>query len=113
MKPILPSLKQKKRYIVFEIVSKSKIRDIHAVSEAISQKLCSFMGTFGAGKAGVIVLNNYDTTKQRGIIKVSNKAVHQVKSALMMITKIGRKKAIVRSVGVSGILKKAKQKCIA
>ena len=114
MKRILPSLRQKKRYLVFEIVSNKKITSFDAVSKAIWQESLAFLGELGLSKAGIRILNKrFDSKTQRGIIKVNNLYVPHLKSALLMVDKIGNQKAILKSVGVSGILKKAEQKYIA
>ncbi len=47
---------------------------------------------------------------QKGIIRVGNKHVNELKAALTFIEKINNQKVIVKSIGVSGILKKAKQR---
>ena len=108
LKPILPSLREKKRYLVFEVISKEKIDDIDAVSSAISKASLRFLGQFGSAKAGIIVLNNkWDAQKQRGIMKISHKHVDDVKASLVFAKKIGNSEVIIRSLGVSGILKKA------
>ena len=108
LKPILPSLREKKRYLVFEVISKEKISDADAVSSAILQSSLQFLGQRGTAKAGIVTLNNkWDAEKQRGIIKVSHKHVDDVKASLVFAKKIGSKDAIIRSLGVSGVLKKA------
>ena len=114
MKRILPSLRQKKRYLVFEIVSNRKISSFEAVSNAIWQKALALLGETNAAKAGVWILKEkFDPKLQRGIIKVNNLYVAHLKSVLLMVEKIGNQKAVLRSVGVSGILKKAENKYMA
>ena len=108
LKPILPSLREKKRYLVFEIISKEKISGFDAVSNAVYRCSQQFLGQLGTAKAGIIVLNNkWNPQLQRGIIKVGHKNVDAIKAALMLADKIDGKEAIFRSLGVSGILKKA------
>ena len=108
IKPILPSLREKKRYLAFEIISKSKIKDFSAVSSAIWSSSLSFMGELGAAKAGIWVLpDKYNEKTQRGIIKVSNKYVNELKASLALIKEIDGNGAIVRSVILSGMLNKA------
>ena len=110
IKPVLPSLREKKRYLVFEIISKERITDIGQVSKSIMSYALQFLGQLGAAKAGIIVLNNkWDAQLQRGIIKVSHKHVDALKAALVMATEVGSKEAIFRSIGVSGILNKAER----
>ena len=111
LKPILPSLREKKRYIVFEVISKKKISDINSISNAIWQSSLQFLGQLGTAKAGLIVLDNkWNSELQRGIMKVSHKHVDAAKAALTFARKIEDKEVIIRSLGVSGILRKAEAK---
>ena len=108
LKPILPSLREKKRYLVFEAISASRITDSNAVSSVIQDSAYKFLGCLGAAKAGIMVLDNkWDAHLQRGIIKVSHKHVDALKASLVFIDKIGSNDVIFRSLGVSGILRKA------
>jgi ribonuclease P/MRP protein subunit POP5 len=111
IKPILPSLREKKRYLVFEIISESKIDNIKSISNEIFDSCHNFLGELGMSKAGIIFLNNkYNNELQKGIIKVNNKMLNHIRSALLFVKKIDNKDVIIRSVGVSGILKKAQNK---
>ena len=108
LKPILPSLREKKRYLTFEIISKGKIKEFSTVSSSIWSNLLSFMGELGAAKAGIWLLaDKYNEKTQRGIIKVSNKYVNELKASLSLIKEIDKKEVIVRSIIVSGMLNKA------
>ena len=114
IKPVLPSLREKKRYLVFEIISDSKIENQNKVAEAVLAGCQKYLGEMGMAKAGLMVLNdNYNQEKQRGIIKVSNKMVDNLRAALCFIKEVDHQKVIVRSIGVSGILKKAKNRYLA
>ena len=111
LKPVLPSLREKKRYLVFEVISKEKISDSGLVSEAIQDCSLGFLGQLGAAKAGIMVLGNkWNPSLQRGIIKVNHKNVDALKASLVFANKIGNNEAIFRSIGVSGILRKAENK---
>ena len=111
LKPVLPSLREKKRYLVFEVISKQKINDAEQVSNAVRDASLQFLGQFGAAKAGIIVLSNkWDQKLQRGIMKVSHKHVDAVKAALIFANKVGSEDVIFRSLGVSGILRKAENR---
>ena len=108
LKPILPTLREKKRYLAFEIMSKSKIKDFSAVSSSIWAYLLSFMGEIGSAKAGMWVLaDKFDSKTQTGIVRINHKYVNELKTALALIDKIENQEVIVRSLNVSGILKKA------
>ena len=111
LKPVLPSLREKKRYLAFEVISKEKISDVNSISEAIMDASLKFLGQLGTARAGLMVLNNkWDAQLQRGIIKVSHKHVDAVKAALAFADKIDNADVIFKSVGVSGILRKAENK---
>ena len=107
LKTLLPTLKEKKRYLVFEIVSKTPIKDYKDVSEQIMVKSQEFLGVLGMAKAGMQILPKYNTSMQRGMVKVNHKHVDELKAALTFIDKLNNKEVIIKSVGVSGILKKA------
>ena len=107
LKPILPSLREKKRYLVFEVISKEKISDFEHVANEIQHCSLQFLGKLGAAKAGIIPLaNKWNESLQRGIMKVSHKHVDAAKASLMFTNN----DIIFRSLGVSGILKKAESK---
>lgn len=102
MKPLLPSLKEKKRYIVYKIHSDSKI-DAKKAQKEIQEQCLKFLGELGYSKAGIQMINS--TT-----LKTNVKYLNETKMALGLIKKINNKKATVDVIGVSGILKKAKSK---
>ncbi len=114
IKPLLPSLREKKRYLVFEIISKTKINNLNSISKAIFQSCHDFLGQMGLAKAGILILNDkFNKEKQRGIIRVNNKMVNHLKGSLCFVKEIDNQEVIIKSVGVSGILKKAQNKFIA
>ena len=111
IKPLLPSLREKKRYLAYEVVSKHKFNDAIHVSKAILDATNDFLGNLGMAKAGILMLNDkWNADMQRGIIRVNNKHVDNLKASLVFIKKIEEKDVIVKSVGASGILRKAQQK---
>ncbi|MBD3304289.1 hypothetical protein GF343_04020 [Candidatus Woesearchaeota archaeon] len=110
IKPVLPSLREKKRYLAFEIISKEPIKDFSDVSRAVWKALLDLSGVLGAAKAGIWLLSDkFYKDKQKGLIKVNHRNVDLLKSALCTIRQINGTDVIVRSVGLSGILKKAEK----
>lgn len=68
----------------------------------------SLLGESEAAKAGIIVMpDRWDRETQRGIIRVSNKHLKGIMASLTLINNINEKEVIIRSLGVSGTLKKA------
>lgn len=114
IKPILPSLKEKKRYVVFEVISENKMEDYKPVSEAIWESSLDYLGTDGAARAGIWVLpDKYNAAKQKGIVKVGHKYVDKLRASLALIQSINKHPVVVKTVGISGILRKAENKFIA
>ncbi|MBS3166343.1 hypothetical protein J4444_04430 [Candidatus Woesearchaeota archaeon] len=102
---LLPSLKQKKRYIVFKIKSAQQFT-FPEIREEVDKALLLFLGQLGVAKAAPMHLPeryNHNTF----VLKVSNKYVDEVKSALILIKKIKNSPIILQSVITSGTLKKA------
>jgi RNase P/RNase MRP subunit POP5 len=106
MKPLLPTLKERQRYIVYEVITSSAIGQ--DISDALLHRLAEILGTFGMADAGILSVS-YDVTTQTGILRVNHDQVVRVKAVLLMITHLGRSQVLLRTHGVSGILKKAKR----
>ncbi len=110
MKPILPTLKEKKRYIVFEVISNKKISE-KIFEKGIQENVTKFLGELGIAKSGFMLVKDSMEGK-KGIIKTNVKYQDEVKMALNLIKNIGREKVIVNVTGVSGILNKARKKFV-
>ena len=102
MKVILPTLKEKNMYAVFEVKEKKKF-DI--VKSKINDSILKFLGELESAKANVLILDDFKNN--RGILKVNAKYVDKIKVALMLI-----KDPVIEIVGVSGTIKKARLKFI-
>ena len=111
IKPLLPSLREKKRYLAYEVISKHRFNDAVHVNKAILDAANDFLGDLGMAKAGILPINDkWNADSQRGIMRVNNKHVDELKASLIFVKNINGKGAIVKSVGASGILRKAQQK---
>ena len=104
MKSLLPSLKEKKRYIAFEAITKNKLSDDSL--KIIVRKINSFLGVLESAEAGIMPI---EFKNNKGIIKVNHKYVDKVKSAFTFINEINNEKIILRSLAVSGMINKARK----
>ncbi|MBD3318870.1 ribonuclease P protein component 2 [Candidatus Woesearchaeota archaeon] len=107
IKPLLPSLRERKRYVVFEILG-SAISQTLAV-RTIVKAARHFMGELGLAGAGLIFIKD-KYKNNRGIVRVNHRFVDPLRAALSLIKEVEGKPVIVRSLGTSGILKKAAMK---
>lgn len=113
LKPILPSLREKKRYIAFEVLSEKKLSNELPVRAAIMGQSLEYLGYSRVSESGIAFLSDqFDVPHQRGILRVSHRYLDSARCILAMIREIDGKKAMVRSIGVSGILKKTRERYI-
>ncbi|PIZ51676.1 hypothetical protein COY27_02645 [Candidatus Woesearchaeota archaeon CG_4_10_14_0_2_um_filter_33_13] len=104
---LLPSLKLRKRYLVFEIISEEKF-SVEEVKEQFDKDLLLFWGHLGLSRAlPVLIKEKFNREKQRFIIKVNHKHVDELKSALSLSKSIKNKPVILKSIITSGTIKKA------
>ena len=106
-KPLLPTLRTKKRYVVYEYISDKDIKHNNIV-KAVEDSYKECFGSFGLGEAGLMDTRIFN--KKRGILKVNHKYMDKLRVSLSMIKDIDDNKLTLHTVGVSGILKKAKSK---
>ncbi|MBI2508052.1 hypothetical protein HYV89_03810 [Candidatus Woesearchaeota archaeon] len=108
MKKLIPSLRERKRYIAFEIDSEHAF-DKSNVIKAVDTSCRNFLGEYGYGKAGVMLVDNaVSSNGKRGVVRVNSKYADLVKVSLMMIKEINNNKVALRNVKTSGMLGKVK-----
>lgn len=106
-KPLLPSLREKKRYLAFEIISRHRLAK-NTVMTSLRQNILQMLGIFESAQAGLMFLpDKYDSTKQRGILRVNHNYLDRVKASFCFIKSIDNKAVIIRSLGASGMINKA------
>jgi ribonuclease P/MRP protein subunit POP5 len=106
MKPLLPTLKERQRYLVYEVITANSIG--HDISDPLLQSIASVLGVFGMAEAGVLSVS-YDQATQTGILRCNHDQVGRVRAALVMTTHLGRQQVLIRTLGVSGMIGKAKR----
>ena len=104
IKAVLPSLREKKRYLAFEVISKAKVSFSEA-SEAVLNEMLLLNGQLGTAQAGIFV-PEFNAETQKGIIRVNHKCTDSLKSALAMIKEVNSRPVIVRSLKASGAINK-------
>ncbi len=105
LKGLLPSLREKKRYIAFEVMSETTLH-FNDVTRTLWNSLLHLFGEVGAADAGLLfVKDQYKNNK--GILRVKHTAVNRMKAAMAFTTTVNTAPVIVRSLGTSGILNKA------
>ena len=98
---ILPSSKEPKRYVKFEIISEEKIFKEEADS-SLYKKCLEFLGEEKFGQANIICVN-------KDIIRVDADYKDELLFAVSLIRGINNKKAVFNTLKTSGNIKKTKR----
>ncbi len=105
IKPLRPSLREKKRYLAFEVISKKNLT-FRQISKAILDSALKYSGIKGVAEMGLIILKE-KFNKNKGIVRVSTKKVNSLKASLALIKNINNILVVFKTINVSGILQKA------
>jgi len=109
-KPLPPSLRGRRRYIAYQVISEDKFI-FQDLINSIWHSLLNLLGELGASQADIwIVKDTYDEKKQIGIIRCSHNNVEQVRTALALIERIGDVRVVVKVLGISGSIKATQMK---
>lgn len=105
LKPIIPVLRQKKRFVKVQIISSKKFT-FKEVSEDLIENIILYLGAIDFGKNGIWILKDkFDEKNQTIILKVSTKSKDRLVGVLALITKIAKIDCRLNVLRVSGTLK--------
>lgn len=109
LKPLLPTLKEKKRYVAFEVITTGTLNASLAF-DALYASAHSFVGTRGLAQLGLQFFKEYyNPTTKRGVVRVTHTGLDLLRASMALVTTIDGKPALMRSLGASGILTKTVQ----
>ncbi|NKQ39468.1 MAG: ribonuclease P [Methanosarcinales archaeon] len=124
MKILPPTLREKKRYIVFELISENSINRKDLIYEIFSCA-SSLIGDVSASECSIRLLvfknslnqkskifsNSHSGFKSsKGIIRCAHDKIDETRSILATIAFINGKKCLIHVIGVSGTVLGAKNK---
>jgi len=105
-----PSMRNKKRYIFFKIISDEKV-NFNEVKNAVWNSVLNWMGESNAAKADIAFIRNlWDSKQGICVIRCVPKYVDDVKMSLALVHQIGEARVILQTLLVSGTIKSAKKK---
>lgn len=122
-KTLLPTLKERQRYLVYKIIYDKKIyadkseylkdknvgfANSKSVNNFIVRECQNLLGIFDGSKAGLMPVD-YNEKKNIGIIRLNNRYVDKVRVCLGMITKINNIDITIETIYVTGMINKAKK----
>ncbi|WP_456452894.1 ribonuclease P protein component 2 [Thermococcus sp.] len=103
-----PTLRDKHRYIAFQVIGERPFKR-DEIRRAVWDASLSALGVLGSAKTKPWLIK-FDEKSQTGIIRVDRKHVEELRFALALVTGINGSKAIFRTLGVSGTIKRLKIK---
>ena len=101
MAKLNPALREKRRYVVFEILGNVECRDAF---NSVEEQFGRLFGIFGASKAAVSMLKS---KSNKCIVRVDRKHADHLKAAAVMVSEVKGEQVIMRSLGTSGSVKGA------
>lgn len=110
LKPLLPTLRQKKRFIKIKIESSKKF-SFKEISEELIENIIIYLGAINFGKEGIWLLKDkFDFENQTIVLKVSTKSKDKLIGVLALINKIAKTECKLNILKVSGTLKGIEKK---
>jgi ribonuclease P/MRP protein subunit POP5 len=109
MKILPSSLREKKRYIAFEVNCESEPVDRKALLDEIFFATQTLLGDTGSSEIGYRLM---DFNGSRGIMKVNLNAVELARAAMSSVCSIKGSRAAIRVLGVAGTIRAAIEKYI-
>ncbi len=104
LKILPPTLRAKKRYIKFKILSEYEIADLE---ESIWNTFLDFYGENEVGKFGLNLIKNlWDNKKKVGVIRCNHLYLNKVLAGLGLIQRLGDNRINFKIIKISGTIRK-------
>lgn len=105
LKPLIPTLRTKKRFIKIKIQSKQKF-NFKEISDKLQEEILFYIGAIDYSKAGIWFLKDkFNEKEQELVIKCATKYKDKTIAAIALIDSIDNKDAKASIIKVSGTLK--------
>ncbi|MBN1792938.1 ribonuclease P protein component 2 [Candidatus Woesearchaeota archaeon] len=99
-----PSMREKKRYIAFEIVSEKPLgKD---ADRQLIIRINELLGVFHSSKAGILRVK-YNPGLQRGLLRVDRAFVDFIRTCFVMLKQLEGIRVMIRTLAVSGMVHRA------
>ncbi len=106
LNPIPLSLRDRKRYVVFEILSE-KTFSSKDISKALKEVFLQLFGEIGLAKMNYSFIEFNEKT-QKGIVRCKHTALEETKTGILFLKEINGIKITPKTLTTSGTLKKAR-----
>ena len=112
MKILKPTLREKNRYIAFQVISEKGEEFTYSdLESAIWNTMLDFLGEEGMSKTFFWVLKDcWNPGKQIGILRCNHKSVQAVIASLGLIDRLGDNRVTFKILKISGTIKSIRGK---
>jgi len=108
MKVLPPTMREKRRYIAFEVISQESV-EYSDLEAAVWNVILDFLGERGVSKTSAWLLkDSWNQNKQTGIIRCNHLSVQNVIASLGLIDRLGDNRISFKILKVSGTIKSIK-----
>ncbi len=117
LKILPPTLRERKRYVVFEVISQVPLNREDIISLIWKASLDLF-GEYGTSKLNLWIMEVYQhelpdyENVLRGILQCNHREVKKIRAALSVITKFNGARVVFHTLGISGTIRSATKKFI-
>ena len=108
LKILPPTLREKKRYVAFQLISEEPIEytDLEA---AVWNTMLDFLGEYGVSKTSVWLMKDlWNKDTQTGVISCNNVSVQNVLATLGLVDRLGDNRITFKILKISGTIKGTK-----
>ena len=106
VKRLMPSLREKKRYLKIKIISLTGSFTTSPFQELLV-KINNFFGIFESANAGIMLIST-NIKENTVTLKVNNKYLDKLRASLLFIQELTTNKVIIKSIRASGSINKVK-----
>ena len=103
IKPLLSTLRERKRYLAFEVLTQKKLEWQH-IQWAVKNAIQEYIGTEGCARAGILFVK---FNENKGVLRTNHLYLAKVRAALLFIKNIQNELVQVKSIRASGMLHRA------
>jgi ribonuclease P/MRP protein subunit POP5 len=107
LKIIPPTLREKRRYIAFQVIPEEEEDFVYSDLEAAIWNITlDFLGELGvAGTSIWLLKEKWNSKKKTGIIRCNHKSTEKIIASLGLIDRLGDTRICFKILGVSGTIK--------
>ena len=104
MAKVMPALREKKRYLVFQVLG---VKSTSTALEAVTERFSYLFGALQSAKASI---RSVKSNSSRCIVSVNREYLDKLKASIALVKTINSSDVLLRSVYASGMLANAKEK---